>query len=67
MAESEDLDESSDLSGTESECYSYCFIVKVCFFKYVDTNDLLKTFSCSNFKKIILTFERYYLAIILKI
>ena len=26
MAESEDLDESSDLSETESECYSYCII-----------------------------------------
>ena len=32
MTESEDLDESSDLSETESECYSYCFIVKVFFF-----------------------------------
>jgi hypothetical protein len=64
MAESEDLDESSDLSETESECYSYCFIVKVVFFKYVDANDLLKIFSCSNFKKFILTLERYYLAII---
>jgi hypothetical protein len=29
MAESEDLDKSSDLSETESECYSYFFIVKV--------------------------------------
>jgi hypothetical protein len=47
MAESEDLDELSDLSETESECYSkcYCFIVKQkFFFKYVDANDLLKTF-----------------------
>ena len=34
MAESEDIDELSDLSETESECYSYCFIVKVgSFFK----------------------------------
>jgi hypothetical protein len=31
MAESEDLDESSDLSETEIECYSYCFIVKLFF------------------------------------
>jgi hypothetical protein len=31
MAESEDLDESSNLSETESECYSYCFIVKLFF------------------------------------
>jgi hypothetical protein len=35
MAESEDQDKLSDLSETESECYSYCFIVKV------DANDLL--------------------------
>jgi hypothetical protein len=40
------------------------FYSKSVFIKYVDANDLLKTFPSSNFKKFILTLERYYLAII---
>ena len=55
MAESEDLDVSSDLSliRNRERMLQLLFYSKRFFFKYVDANDLLKTFYCSNFKKFI--------------